>query len=114
MTSGSAIIINLEEAPEVLEKTIVNVALKDVRDLNGNVDPTVYRWSAYVDRNQLRWGESEVVIDKKQYEEYEFVVPLNNIGGSVKNFTIEGLPSWLTADPMSGESIEVLRRSLSR
>ena len=103
VTSGSAIIINLEEAPEVLEKTIVNVALKDVRDLNGNVDPTVYRWSAYVDRNQLRWGESEVVIDKKQYEEYEFVVPLNNIGGSVKNFTIEGLPSWLTADPMSGE-----------
>ena len=38
-----------------------------------------------------------------QYEEYEFVVPLNNIGGSVKNFTIEGLPSWLSADPMSGE-----------
>ena len=103
VTSGSAIIINLEEAPEVLEKTIVNVALRDVRDLNGNIDPTVYRWSAYIDRNQLKWGESEVAIDKMQYEEYEFVVPLNNIGGSVKNFTIEGLPSWLSADPMSGE-----------
>ena len=103
VTSGSAIIINLEEAPEVLEKTIVNVALRDVRDLNGNIDPTVYRWSAYIDRNQLKWGESEVSIDKMQYEEYEFVVPLNNIGGSVKNFTIEGLPSWLIADPMSGE-----------
>ncbi|MCP9610485.1 T9SS type A sorting domain-containing protein [Coprobacter sp. LH1063] len=103
VTNGSSIIINLEEAPEVLEKTIVNVALKDVRDLNGNVDPTVYRWSAYIDRNQLKWGESKISIDKTLYEPYEFQVTLSNVGGSIKNFTLESLPAWLSADPMGGE-----------
>ncbi|MEI3343069.1 MAG: hypothetical protein V8R52_13990 [Coprobacter fastidiosus] len=56
VTSGSAIIINLEEAPEVLEKTIVNVALKDVRDLNGNVDPTVYRWECVCRPQSVEMG----------------------------------------------------------
>lgn len=103
VVNKDALIITLTEPEDRIEKTIVNFAVKNVRDINGNKMEDVVRWSAYVDRNQLRWSESEIRIEKEQYEPMEFEVDLNNVGGSIKSYTIEGLPSWLTANPESGQ-----------
>ena len=103
VVNGDALIITLIEPEDRIEKTIVNFAVKDVRDVNGNKMDGTIRWSAYVDRNQLRWSEQEVCIDKLQYEPMEFEVDLNNVGGSIKTYSIEGLPAWLDAEPSSGE-----------
>ncbi len=102
VVNEDALIITLTEPEDRIEKTIVNFAVQRVRDINGNEMDGTIRWSAYIDRNQLRWSESEVRIDKAQYEPMEFEVDLNNVGGSVKTYTIEGLPAWLEADPSSG------------
>lgn len=102
VVNEDALIITLTEPEDRIEKTIVNFAVQRVRDINGNEMEGTIRWSAYIDRNQLRWSESEVRIDKAQYEPMEFEVDLNNVGGSVKTYTIEGLPAWLEADPSSG------------
>ncbi len=102
VVNEDALIITLTEPEDRIEKTIVNFAVQRVRDINGNEMEGTIRWSAYIDRNQLRWSESEVRIDKAQYEPMEFEVDLNNVGGSVKTYTIEGLPAWLEADPSYG------------
>lgn len=102
VVNEDALIITLTEPEDRIEKTIVNFAVQRVRDINGNEMEGTIRWSAYIDRNQLRWSESEVRIDKAQYEPMEFEVDLNNVGGSVKTYTIEGLPAWLEAEPSSG------------
>ena len=103
VVNKDALIITLTEPEDRIEKTIINIAVKDVRDINGNKMDGTIRWSAYVDRNQLRWGEQNVNIDKEQYEPMEFDVVLNNVGGSVKSYSIEGMPAWLTAEPLVGE-----------
>lgn len=102
VVNEDALIITLTEPEDRIEKTIVNFAVQRVRDINGNEMEGTIRWSAYIDRNQLRWSESEVRIEKDQYEPMEFEVDLNNVGGSVKTYTIEGLPAWLEADPSYG------------
>lgn len=102
VVNKDALIITLTEPEERIEKTIVNFAVKRVRDVNGNESDGTIRWSAYIDRNQLKWSETEIVKEKKQYEPLEFVVTLNNTGGSVKNYTLDNLPAWLSATPMSG------------
>lgn len=103
VVNEDALIITLIEPEDRIEKTIVNFAVQNVRDINGNKMDGVVRWSAYIDRNQLRWSEPEIRIEKDQYEAMEFEVDLNNVGGSTKSYTIEGLPAWLTAEPEYGE-----------
>ena len=94
--------INLMDTPEAIEKTTVNFTVKDVSDLNGNLMESPVTWSAYIDRNQLKWSEKSVTKEKKLNATMTFAVDVENHGGTVKNFTIEGLPAWLDAMPESG------------
>ena len=59
-------------------------------------------WSAYINRNQLKWSKPSITKEKKLYAPMSFTVDVENQGGTEKNFTIEGLPAWLKADPEFG------------
>lgn len=84
------------DTPEAIEKTTVNFTVKDVSDLNGNLMESPVTWSAYIDRNQLKWSEKSVTKEKKLNATMTFAVDVENHGGMVKNFTIEGLPAgWM-------------------
>lgn len=102
VVNKDALVINLMETPEALEKTTVNFTVKDVSDLNGNLMQSPVTWSAYINRNQLKWSETSVTKEKKLYAPMTFMVDVENQGGTEKNFTIEGLPAWLKADPEYG------------
>lgn len=102
VVNNDALIITLKEDDYRIENTIVNFTATDVRDVNGNSILSPITWSAYIDRNQLMWQEDEINIQKKQYDEYTFKVGITNKGGFVQNYTIENLPSWLTATPEAG------------
>ena len=102
VVNKDALVINLTDTPEAIEKTTVNITVKDVVDLNGNLMLSPVTWSAYINQNQLKWSESSVAKEKKAFTAMSFDVDVKNIGGAEKNFTIEGLPSWLKASPMSG------------
>lgn len=102
VVNKDALVINLMDTPEALEKTIVNFTVKEVSDLNGNLMQSPVTWSAYINRNQLKWSKASVTKEKKLYAQMSFTVDVENQGGTEKNFTIEGLPAWLSAEPMYG------------
>ena len=102
VVNKDALVINLMDTPEAIEKTTVNFTVMDVSDLNGNLMESPVTWSAYIDRNQLKWSEKSVTKEKKLNATMTFAVDVENHGGTVKNFTIEGLPAWLDAMPESG------------
>ena len=73
-----------------------------VRDKNGNEILSPITWSAYIDRNQLKWSDNALTVVKKLNEEKTIKVKALNKGGSIEHFTVENLPSWLEAEPASG------------
>ena len=102
VVNNDALIINLTEPIEKVEKTIVTFTVDGVRDVNGNEIVSPVTWSAYIDRNQIKWAEEEVNIEKDVYAASEFTVDLRNNGGSVQNYVIENMPSWMEISPVSG------------
>ncbi|MGM9847296.1 MAG: LamG-like jellyroll fold domain-containing protein [Muribaculaceae bacterium] len=102
VVNDDALIINLNEPYERIEKSIVTFTVDGVRDLNGNEILSPVTWTAYIDRNQLKWSDTSLEIRKPYGEELSFSVRANNNGGSVQYFTIENMPSWLNVSPSSG------------
>lgn len=102
VVNNDALIITLDEAWDRVEKTIVTFTVDGVRDLNGNKQLNPITWSAYIDRNQLKWSEADITVEKMVDVEKSFVVKVTNNGGAIQNFTIENMPSWLDVTPMSG------------
>ena len=102
VVNNDALIINLKEPYERIEKTIVKFTVDGVRDKNGNEILSPITWSAFIDRNQLKWSDRALTIVKKLNEEKTIRVKALNNGGSIEHFTIENLPSWLEAEPASG------------
>lgn len=102
VVNNDALIINLKEPYERIEKTIVKFTVDGVRDKNGNEILSPITWSAFIDRNQLKWSDRALTVVKKLNEEKTIKVKALNNGGSIEHFTIENLPSWLEAEPASG------------
>lgn len=102
VVNNDALIINLKEPYERIEKTIVKFTVDGVRDKNGNEILSPITWSAYIDRNQLKWSDRALTVVKKLNEEKKLKVKALNKGGSIEHFTVENLPSWLEAEPASG------------
>ena len=102
VVNDDALIINLQEQEYRVEKTIVNFTVKGVQDMNGNYIVSPITWSAYIDRNQLKWMDDAVTVNKKQNEPYKFEMPIVNKGGSVINYSLKNMPSWLSASTESG------------
>lgn len=102
VVNNDALIINLNEPWDRVEKSIVTFTVDGIRDMNGNEIMSPVTWSAYIDRNQLKWSESEISIEKPVYEEKAFKVKAVNKGGSVQHFSIENAPAWLEVTPTNG------------
>ena len=69
VVNNDALIINLKEPYERIEKTIVKFTVDGVRDKNGNEILSPITWSAYIDRNQLKWSDNALTVVKKLNEE---------------------------------------------
>ena len=102
VVNNDALIISLTESLPKIEKTIVTFTAMDIRDMNGNKILSPITWSAYIDQNQLRWSEENVVVDKQVYMPYEFTVQAVNKGGQIQNYSISNQPSWLDITPVRG------------
>ncbi|MGM9804814.1 MAG: LamG-like jellyroll fold domain-containing protein [Muribaculaceae bacterium] len=102
VVNNDALIINLNEPYDRIEKTIVTFTVDGVRDLNGNEILSPITWSAYIDRNQLKWADKSLSIVKMVNEEKDFTVNAVNNGGSIQHYTVENMPSWLDVNPSSG------------
>ena len=96
------IIITLNEEPVRLEGTTLQFTVKSVKDMNGNESMPVM-WTAFVKQNQLTWkGETEVKVRKQGVESVNFEATFVNDSGDTENWSLSGLPAWLTASAVGG------------
>ncbi|MCK9561260.1 MAG: T9SS type A sorting domain-containing protein [Bacteroidales bacterium] len=102
VVNNDALIITLKEEPQKIEKTIVTFTANRIRDLNGNENISPITWSAYINRNQLKWEEQELTITIPEFSAHEFDVTINNKSGSNQYFTIANAPEWLELSKNSG------------
>ena len=102
VSNERSIIINLDADPDRVEGTTLNFNVRGVKDMNGN-ESTEISWTAFVKRNQLLWqGDNEVAIEQQSGESTTFETVIENESGLSENWTLSGLPSWLTASATSG------------
>lgn len=95
------ILITLNEPAPLVEKTILDITVNGIMDKNSNAMQGSKTWSVFIDKNQVKWADSRRQFEKELYKGLTFEVDIVNQGGSQQNFSIEGLPGWLTAVPAS-------------
>ena len=101
VASERGIVIELGEDADRLEGTTVNITVKDVLDLNGNMSLPI-TWTALVQRNQLLWFENEVDVVGRIGEEKKFTATVTNQSAQTEYWVLNDLPSWLSANFTSG------------
>lgn len=102
VVNNDGIIINLLEPRQAVDKTIVTFKAKNIRDKNGNTILSPITWTAYIDKNPMKWSDDELNFSKDVYAPLDFEVQIVNRGGNMQNFRLQHLPNWLTASPSSG------------
>ena len=102
VADGKELLINLDVPAASIEKTNVLIVVNDVADMQGNImaSPTVM--DLYVYRNPLRWSDKHKRLTAKYGEEQTFEATVKNLSGKTRNFTLQGLPLWMTASMTSG------------
>ena len=100
VTKGNEMIIELKELPKDIDRTTVNITVMGIEDVNGNEMAQPVTWSAFIDRNPVRWAESQKIIeiDAGKTEDYTFTIDINNHGGAFRTYTIESLADWITVE----------------
>lgn len=101
-TSNNKIVIDIDETPAKIEGCTLNFTVRSVHDQNGNLSEPV-TWSAYVNRNTLVWKDKELSITTSSNVETYAVSTIENKGGTVQNWMLSGMPSWLEASMEYGQ-----------
>jgi len=102
LLNNDKIILTPTTAPELLENVTLDVTVKNAFDLHGNKMQSPKTWIAYVNKNQVKWQDDMFDFEKTVDSVITFTANIINTGGALKAFTIDGLPSWMTANIMSG------------
>lgn len=96
------LLLNLDLPDASIEKTNVYITVKEVADLNGNTTASPVVMNLFVYRNPLRWEQKRVDVVAPYGEGATFAVKLKNLGGKSENYTLTGLPIWMTASKTAG------------
>ena len=113
---NTELLINLKMEDKEINKQTIYVTVRDVEDQNGNPMTSPVTWTAFMDRNSLKWLEPSVEI----YEEYgregaseDYVsVRFANTSGYRHQYTIESLPEWLSCKTATGVIEPVANKEL--
>lgn len=92
----------LNEPNAKIENCILDITTKNVEDMHGNKMSSPVTWSAYIDRNQVKWGDQQFDLEKEIYAPLSFTTTIKNFSGQQQFFALEGLPGWATAEPREG------------
>ncbi|HTN38877.1 MAG TPA: LamG domain-containing protein, partial [Arachidicoccus sp.] len=102
VVNNDALIINMLEPKQTIDKSIITLQVKNVRDMNGNPTRSPITWTAYINQNQLKWSDDALDLSKDVYAKMQFQSYVVNSGGSVQKFRLDNLPPWLQASPVAG------------
>ncbi|MGX8695573.1 MAG: LamG-like jellyroll fold domain-containing protein, partial [Prevotella sp.] len=102
VADGKDLLVNLDVPDVNIEKTNVYVVVNDVTDMQGNVMASPVVLDLYVYRNPLRWTDKRIRLEAAYGEGLTFEATVKNLSGKTRNFTLQGLPLWMTASTTSG------------
>lgn len=100
--NNDQIILTTTTSPEIIENVTLDVTVRGLKDLHGNVMESPVTWIAYVDKNQVVWQDDALNFSMTRGETLSFTTNIVNQGGAAKMFNILDVPSWLTVTPQSG------------
>lgn len=103
VVNGDKIIIT--PAPSMaaaIEKSLLEITVSGLEDKYENRMASAVTWTAYMDKNQLKWTEESITLQKKLYDPLTFKTTIINKGGTQQNYVINNLPAWLSASPKTG------------
>ncbi len=100
--NNDKIILTPTTAPELIENVTLDITVKNAYDMHGNIMQSPKTWIAYINKNQVKWQDDQFNFVKTIDSVITFTAPIVNSGGALKAFTIDGLPSWITASTTSG------------
>ena len=108
--NNEELLVNLNMADYEINHQPVLVTVRDVEDLNGNPMPSPVMWMATVDRNALKWYDTELAFEAlypvtgnpSSVTDYTVDFAFFNQTGLRHQFTIESLPDWLTVNESYG------------
>lgn len=106
--NNDELLINILNRDNEVNKQSIYVTVRDVEDLNGNPMASPVTWTAFVDRNALKWSEREIrlaVTDEEPMansQEPTAQISIINQSGKRHQYTIESLPAWLTTNSTYG------------
>ncbi len=100
--NNDQIVLNTMEDPGRIENVTLDVTVRNIQDLHGNIMQSPKTWIAFVDKNQMIWEEKELDIEKELYKPFVFETDIMNTGGASKEYSIGNMPEWLTVEPSEG------------
>ena len=99
VASERKVVINMNNTagvkPSELEGTTLNITVDKIHDRYGNESLPI-RWTAYVQKNTLKWTKDSVNVIKRYGDAYTFDVDIVNKGGMIEYYTLYNMPQWLT------------------
>ena len=99
------LLINLTMQDYEINKQTVYVTVRDVEDLHGNPMASPVTWSAFVDRNTLKWEKRDLYysIDYDSQDDLSpYTLTIRNISGRTHQYTIDNIPDWLSVRSAGG------------
>jgi hypothetical protein len=93
--NNDEIIFTPTTSPELIENVTLDITVKNVRDLQGNVMESPKTWIAYMDKNQVVWQDDLLEFEKEVGEELTFTSAILNQGGAAKEYEIKNVPDWV-------------------
>ncbi|MDR1878470.1 MAG: hypothetical protein LBQ64_02775 [Bacteroidales bacterium] len=96
------IYLNLTAPMSSIENCVLEISVSDVKDMHGNIIVNPVKWTAFIDRNYLKWGEEHFSFVKNVFDPLSFTVEVINRSGLEQTFNIENMPAWLSVSPSSG------------
>ncbi len=102
VVNDDQIILTPTDPLSAIEETILEITVKNVQDKNSNVMASPATWTAFVNKNQVKWQENLYEFEKEIEDALSFEAVVENNSGVVQAFTISNLPAWLTVNPVQG------------
>lgn len=96
------VLVQIEEPLALLENTLLEFTIRDATDMHNNILASPIQWTAFVDKNQLKWETAAYNLETEVGETLSFKAGIRNFGGVSQSYYIDNLPSWLSVSPSSG------------
>jgi len=101
--NNDKLLINLPtQYASLYENCVLDISVRNIFDKNGNKLSSPVQWTAFINQNPVIWSKASDTLTILAGQGGTLTANVVNKGGVAKDFTINGLPAWLTASPESG------------